>query len=135
GFDVVEPEAEAPPPPAKRREPAPEPPAPVAALPAVREPEPPVFEAPATVEPARARQPTPATMAAATNGAQRGQSGWLSNLLAAASRDLEEPRPALASRRPAGEGLDSITSDIARLVDDSAAAETWERWREGETNA
>ena len=40
-----------------------------------------------------------------------------------------------APRRPAGEGLDSIITDIARLVDDAAAAETWERWRQGETNA
>ena len=41
----------------------------------------------------------------------------------------------MTARRPSGDGLESITSDIARLVDDAAAADIWERWRQGETNA
>ncbi len=106
--------------------------------------EPPAAEAappapPAPVEPPRATPrplAPPAMVPPPPNGAgSRSQSGWLSNLLAAASRDLEDPRPPLAARRPTGEGLDSIVTDIARLVDDSAAAETWERWRQGEANA
>ncbi len=72
--------------------------------------------------------PPPAGAASA-----RSQSGWLSNLLAAASRDVDEPRPALPARRPVVEGLDSITTDIARLVDSAGAAEVWERWRQGDT--
>jgi hypothetical protein len=62
----------------------------------------------------------------------RAQSGWLSNLLAAASREPDEPRPAPSRRSPPGEGLESITTEIARLVDGPAAAEMWDRWRQGE---
>ena len=95
-------------------------------------------------EPTRLRPTAPAVQAPAyppqqsapppaANGAlasERGQSGWLSNLLAAASRD--EPR---AAQRANGDLLESISAEIARLVDPEAAAELWERWRGGETGA
>ena len=157
GFDLSEPDDEpAPPPPppraletTPRREPAlrgtdaPEAPAPAApgpvlVLPPLRETPPPApAPAPATLDaprpPLRPVAPPPAP--GVPPAAARAQSGWLSNLLAAASREPEEPRSPLAPRRPANEGLDSITTDIARLVDDAAAADMWERWRQGDTDA
>jgi len=162
GFDVAEPGAAepAPPPPHSRlegvahREPPPAPlrlsnleieaePAPSAPL-AVIVPPAPLPQQPApdpelAYEPRGGQRPT----APAPSNA-RTQSGWLSNLLAAASREGDDalpvaPPPALApqARRPAatGEGLESITTEIARLVDGGAAAEMWDRWRQGETTA
>jgi hypothetical protein len=147
GFDLAEPEEARPSPPARlqgfaRREPAapprePEPsteialaPPPVVILPPTPERAP--EEPPAEPPPLRPAAPAPANANAAN---ARAQSGWLSNLLAAASRDVDEPRPPLAPRRPSNEGLDSITTDIARLVDSTAAGEIWERWRQGDTGA
>jgi hypothetical protein len=69
-----------------------------------------------------AAQPAPAT--------DRAQSGWLTNLLAAASR--EEPK-APPPRAP--ETLEELTQGIADLVDSAAAAETWDKWRRGDTAA
>ena len=63
--------------------------------------------------------------------AERNQSGWLSNLLAAASRD-EAPQ---APNRAANEPLEGISLDIAKFVDAEAAAEMWDRWRSGDTTA
>ena len=88
---------------------------------------------PPAPEPARQRPPAPILAATPEAANPRAQSGWLSNLLAAASRDIEDPRPSV--RRTGNEGLDSITSDIARLVDGAAAAEVWERWRQGDTGS
>ena len=67
-------------------------------------------------------------MAVAAPTAERNQTGWLSNLLAAASRD----EPQGAGRPANGGSLESISLDIARLVDNEAAAEMWERWRAGD---
>jgi hypothetical protein len=72
--------------------------------------------------------------------------GWLSDLLARASREepVAEPRRSLPSTTPATpqrqsgrglESLDSITRDIARMVDHDAAAEAWELYNGGERNA
>jgi hypothetical protein len=94
--------------------------------------------APAPESPARAAAPTPArparpaqTAAAATPG-ERGQSGWLSNLLAAASRD---ETPAAPAARPAGDAPEGISLDVAKFVDTEAAAEMWDRWRAGDAGA
>jgi len=90
-----------------------------------------------TPEPARAAAPatTPrparAAPAAAAPG-ERSQSGWLSNLLAAASRD-ETPSP--AAGRPAGDSPEGISLDVAKFVDTEAAAEMWDRWRAGDAGA
>ncbi len=65
-----------------------------------------------------AAEPAPAS--------DRSQSGWLSNLLAAASRE----EPAAAPHPP--ETLEDLTQSIAGLVDSAAAAETWDRWRRGD---
>ncbi|MGB7035227.1 MAG: hypothetical protein WBD71_06850, partial [Xanthobacteraceae bacterium] len=75
--------------------------------------------------------------AAARNG------GWLSDLLSRASR--EEPSPPIApppgrespreEERPQRdniESIDSLSVDIARMIDHDTAAEAWERYRRGE---
>jgi len=62
----------------------------------------------------------------------RGQPGWLSNLLAAASRNEEIEAEALP-RTP--ETLDALTEGIAGLIDNAAAAEMWDRWRRGDATA
>ncbi|MGD1016567.1 MAG: hypothetical protein ABR863_09035 [Roseiarcus sp.] len=74
--------------------------------------------------PASAPPPLPAS-------AERGQSGWLSNLLAAASRDEARTAPSRAGADP----LEGISLDIAKFVDAEAAAEMWDRWRGGDTTA
>jgi hypothetical protein len=83
--------------------------APIAAEPARSVPQPPRPRAPQA--PAGA-PPIPPSIG------ERNQSGWLSNLLAAASEPLE-----------------GISLDIAKFVDAEAAAEMWDRWRSGDTTA
>ncbi len=85
-------------------------------------------------EPPRARAPQappPSTTPMPPLAAERGQSGWLSNLLAAASRD----EGAQAPGRPGKDALGGISLDIAKFVDGEAAAEMWDRWRSGDTTA
>ena len=60
----------------------------------------------------------------------RGQAGWLSNLLAAASRDEPE-----AAQPKGSETLEGLTLEIAGLIDNAAAVEMWDRWRRGDTAA
>ncbi|MGP0058617.1 MAG: hypothetical protein ACLPID_04945 [Beijerinckiaceae bacterium] len=70
----------------------------------------------------------------------RGPS-WLSDLLARASRE-EAPTPASIPRpgpipRPtaSAEPLETISHDIARMVDHAALVDAWDRYRRGEPNA
>ena len=84
--------------------------------------------APGPVEPLRTRAPAPPPPYEPALASDRNKAGWLSNLLAAASRDEQEP-PARS------DSLESISSDIARYVDTDAAVEMWERWRSGEVGA
>jgi hypothetical protein len=83
--------------------------------------------------PARAPEPRPAAATAAD-----GRSGWLSDLLTRASRDDEGgSAPARTEERPARhsiESLDSISVDIARMIDHDAAADLWDRYKRGERN-
>ncbi len=68
--------------------------------------------------------------------------GWLSDLLTRASRDDSPPiappggrEPPHGEERPQREAIDSINSlsvDIARMIDHEAAAELWERYKRGE---
>ena len=103
----------------------------------------------AMIEPVRPRAepvaaPFPIPVSASTTE-QRNQTGWLSNLLAAASRDEPQTPPQRAASGGALEpspprvmisgSLESISLDIARLVDTEAASEMWERWRAGDTTA
>ena len=116
----------------------------------------------AAIEPVRPRAapvaPFPIPVSASTAEQQRTQTGWLSNLLAAASREEPqtppqraassgplEPSPPRAAiggpleplppRAAMSGSLESISLDIARLVDTEAASEMWERWRAGDTTA
>jgi hypothetical protein len=76
-----------------------------------------------------------------------GRSGWLSELLNRASRELGEAAPDAAREPPREqtrgdertprhtiESLDSLSVDIARMIDHDAAAELWDRYRRGERN-
>ena len=107
---------------------------------------------------ARRRSPPPSRSPSASTAEQRTQTGWLSNLLAAASREEPQTPPQRAASSGALEpsppraaiggpleplppraamsgSLESISLDIARLVDTEAASEMWERWRAGDTTA
>ena len=83
--------------------------------------------------PARPRAPQGPDSAPPTapSTGERAQSGWLSNLLAAASRDETPAAPG----RAAGDTVEGISLDIAKFVDADAAAEMWDRWRSGDTTA
>jgi hypothetical protein len=68
-----------------------------------------------------------------------GQGRWMSDLLARPPRDGAdegEPRsPARPSTRVSSlDSLDSISGDIARMIDHDAAVELWDRYRRGERN-
>ncbi len=69
----------------------------------------------------------------------KGSNGWLSELLHRASKPDAAPdaRPGRADDRPARhslESLDSLSVDIARMIDHDAAAELWDRYKRGERN-
>ncbi|MFD1701899.1 kinesin, partial [Methylopila henanensis] len=88
---------------------------------------------------AAAPKPAPAKPAAADDNGS-----WISGLLARASRDDEPAAP--AARKPAApaapqrsplhaiESLDSLSVDIARMIDHQAVADLWDRYRRGERN-
>jgi hypothetical protein len=94
--------------------------------------EPPVAteaEPPAQPRPAPApASSAPSVAASPAQASDRSQPGWLSNLLAAASRD--EPEGAAAPR--GYETLEALTQGIAGLIDNVAAVEMWDRWRRGD---
>ena len=60
--------------------------------------------------------------------AEGGRGGWFSDLLTRGGR--EDERPA----RQSMDSLDSLSVDIARMIDHDAAAELWERYKRGERN-
>jgi hypothetical protein len=70
--------------------------------------------------------------------------GWLSDILSRASREDFEPArdfPRETSRTPdersprhSIESLDSLSVDIARMIDHDAAADLWDRYKRGERN-
>ena len=71
-----------------------------------------------------------------------GRSGWLSEVLHRASRP-EDQLPDERGPAPRGdaraahytiESLDSLSVDIARMIDHDAAAELWDRYKRGERN-
>jgi hypothetical protein len=85
------------------------------------------------------RREAPPTLNPAPQPTGPGKSGWLTDLLSRASQD-EAPREERAARgedRPARhaiESLDSLSVDIARMIDHDAAAELWDRYNRGERN-
>ncbi|MGH6798347.1 MAG: apolipoprotein acyltransferase, partial [Roseiarcus sp.] len=105
--------------------------------------------APRRVEPARAAEPPrapepprpeaqrPGSAARPADAKTSGRgSGWISDLLARV--DSEEPPVAQNSpakpTQPAPR-LEAISLDVARMIDHAAAADAWDRFRRGETNA
>jgi hypothetical protein len=123
-----------------------------ARLPAVSEPPQlrPSFDA-APQQPARsearaeAPKPTPAPRPAPAEEAPRraptpqpeiqppAKAGWLSDLLNRASRE-EQPSEASKPTAHSIEKLDSLSVDIARMIDHEAAVELWDRYKRGERN-
>ena len=92
--------------------------------------------------PRRAEAPT--LSPAAGNGRA---SGWLSDLLQRASREDGEPpaespreparqesRGTSAPRRTASSRSNSLSVDIARMIDHNAATELWDKYKRGERN-
>ena len=97
---------------------------------------------PARFEEPRGARPEPATPPRGAPAPRRaeppaegGRGGWLSDLLGRAGRE-EPAQPASDERqtRRAMESLDSLSVDIARMIDHDAAAELWERYKRGERN-
>jgi hypothetical protein len=80
-----------------------------------------------------------------SNARNNNGGGWLSDLLTRASREespqastsREAPPPARDERpqRDAVDSIDSLSVDIARMIDHDAAAELWERYKRGERGA
>jgi hypothetical protein len=98
---------------------------------------------PARPEPAGAGRPGPSRRPPAEQQAapaapegRSGGGGWLSDLLGRSSSREEPAQPAGDERqtRRAMESLDSLSVDIARMIDHDAAAELWERYKRGERN-
>jgi hypothetical protein len=67
-------------------------------------------------------------------GTDQGRDGWLSDLLSRSDADAEPPR-GRGPARPAGNPLEALSLDIARLVDRELAAEMWDRYQRGERKA
>jgi hypothetical protein len=69
--------------------------------------------------------------------ADQGRDGWLSDLLSrtdagAGNRDVPRGRPQQVG---GGNPLESLSLDIARLMDRNLAAEMWDRYQRGESTA
>jgi hypothetical protein len=67
--------------------------------------------------------------------ADQGRDGWLSDLLSrtdAAGRDIPRGRP---QQGGGGNPLESLSLDIARLMDRNLTAEMWDRYQRGESKA
>jgi hypothetical protein len=131
GLDAVEPQQRRAPEPAYAGSPPPrmEPPRP---MPPPR----PDITGSASMPPPR-RADSPSLSPGQGNGS--GSGGWLSELLHRASKpDDAAPAPGVpGAERPARhalESLDSLSVDIARMIDHDAAAELWERYNRGERN-
>jgi hypothetical protein len=86
-----------------------------------------------------------------TPAAGKERSGWLTDLLSRASREDGDPPPELPresmremprdiprgderTARHSIESLDSLSVDIARMIDHDAAAELWDKYKRGERN-
>jgi hypothetical protein len=97
---------------------------------------------PERFERAEPRPQTGAPSAPAAGNGRNNGGGWLSDLLTRASRDEGQPAPASPppSREPARgderrdsvDSLDTLSVDIARMIDHDASVDVWERYRRGE---
>jgi hypothetical protein len=89
-----------------------------------------------------ARRAEAPSLSPAASAASR--TGWLTDLLSRASREEGEPAretarepqrgPEERSPRHSIESLDSLSVDIARMIDHDAAADLWDRYKRGERN-
>ena len=72
-------------------------------------------------------------------GGGGGNDGWLSDLLSRADTGSGTPAPSPRGRAPqqgtSGNPLESLSLDIARLMDRNLAAEMWDRYQRGESKA
>ncbi len=106
--------------------------------------------------PSARRAETPAISPIGPAAGSNGRTGWLTDLLSRASREDAEPErdvsrdvsrdlprePARETARSADErsprhsieSLDSLSVDIARMIDHDAAADLWDRYKRGERN-
>jgi hypothetical protein len=62
---------------------------------------------------------------------QPAKTGWLSDLLNRASREEKLPEASKPTAHSI-ERLDSLSVDIARMIDHDAAVELWDRYKRGE---
>ena len=103
-------------------------------------PPPPAMRRDITGAPTRRSEPAPAGNAllpAASKESGNGRNGgWLSDILTRASRDESPPiaPPTPRAQRDTVDTLESLSVDIARMIDHDAAAELWERYKRGERN-
>jgi hypothetical protein len=111
-----------------------------APAPSMRRAEPAREAPPARPTTRREPPPAPAPEPRQETHQPNGEQGWLSSLLTRASQEedggAEDAAPALASAPAAKtfDSLDSISGDIARMIDHEAAADLWERYSRGERN-
>jgi hypothetical protein len=90
---------------------------------------------------ARRNEPPPP---APPGAAASRNTGWLSEVLSRASREADDSEretargpqrgPEERSPRHSIESLDSLSVDIARMIDHDAAADLWDRYKRGERN-
>ena len=96
-----------------------------------------------TGAPARRTAPTLSPVPGGKDDDAGRNGGWLSDLLTRASRDDSSPptAPPTLREQPRGEehpprdsvdSIDSLSVDIARMIDHEAAAELWEHYKRGE---
>jgi hypothetical protein len=87
---------------------------------------------PRPARPLAAAHPAPAP----ARGSERRGTGWLSAVLARASRDEEEESSSEDNGVPAlmASSLDTLSVDIAKMIEHDAASDIWERYRRGERN-
>ena len=91
------------------------------------------------------RRTSPPTLSPVPGGKDDSKArngGWLSELLTRASRDegqaateppaREAPRSEDAAPRDSVDSIDALSVDIARMIDNDAAADLWDRYKRGE---
>jgi flagellar biosynthesis/type III secretory pathway protein FliH len=93
----------------------------------------------------RAGPPTLSPVPGGKDDSKGRNGGWLSELLTRASREGgpqavpgtpgDAPAAEDASARDSVESLDALSVDIARMIDNDAAADLWERYKRGERGA
>jgi ABC-type transporter Mla subunit MlaD len=109
---------------------------------------PPAQAPPRDITGAPARRPNAPTLSPVPGGKDdanaRNGGGWLTDLLSRASREESPPVAPQAVREPPRGGgeerpqrdsvdsIDSLSVDIARMIDHDAAADLWERYKRGE---